>query len=147
MKTLMLSKTFPAGHPWPGNKTLFLEQAMSGRKLHTIRKNMKGRYKAGDVVEIRQWSGKPYCSKQDRTGLLFRIGVEPVTLVLRAGELIASVNGIPVSPKRLAANDGLTLDNFIDWFFPGRKPGTFTGDIIHFTSFRYAPGQTAERKQ
>ena len=140
MKTLLLSKTFPAGHRVAGNQTHFLAQAMKGSKRHTIRSNANGHYKDGDVVEIRQWSAKPYRSPQDRTGLVFRIGIEPVTLVLHSGGLTASVNGAPVSSRRLAMNDGLDLDDFIDWFFPGRKPGTFIGDILHFTSFRYSKG-------
>lgn len=142
MKTLLLSKTFPGGHPRGGQLNHFLAQAMNRQKLHTIRENAKGHYKDGDVVEIRQWSGKPYRSRQERTGIMFRIGIEPVTLVLHSGGLTASVNGMPVSCERLAYNDGLALSDLIHWFFPGCKPGTFKGYILHFTSFRYSKGKS-----
>ncbi len=138
MKILLLSKTFPAHHYAAGEQTLFLPKVFSGFKIHTIRSNKKGHFKEGDLVEIRQWSGKPYRSSQARTGLVFKIGIEPVTLVLHYGRITASVKGYPVSAHELSCMDGLDLFDFAHWFFkPGLQTGTFTGDIIHFTPFRY----------
>ena len=37
--------------------------------------------------------------------------------------------------EQLAANDGMTLDDFVSWFF--KTSNTFEGVIIHFTDFRY----------
>lgn len=37
--------------------------------------------------------------------------------------------------EQLAANDGMTLDDFVSWFF--KTSDTFEGVIIHFTDFRY----------
>ena len=37
--------------------------------------------------------------------------------------------------EQLAANDGMTLDDFVSCFFKTSK--TFEGVIIHFTDFRY----------
>lgn len=37
--------------------------------------------------------------------------------------------------EQLAANDGMTLDDFVSCFF--KTSNTFEGVIIHFTDFRY----------
>jgi len=37
--------------------------------------------------------------------------------------------------EQLAANDGMTLDDFVSWFF--KTSDTFEGVVIHFTDFRY----------
>ena len=120
---------------------MFLYRIADGSKRHTIRANAKGYYKDGDVVQITQWSGAPYRSKVEKTGVVIRIGLEPVTLtLLDNGTLSATVGFKTVLPARLAKNDGLTLEQFIDWFFPLRKPGIFKGSIVHFSSFRYSKG-------
>lgn len=139
MKNLSLSKVFPKWHrSAAGFPTMFLQGAMSGRKRHTIRINEKGYWKDGDVVRLTQWSGKPYRSKMEKSGAVFRIGLEPVMLqLLEDGLLRATVERKEVFPGRLAHNDGLTLEQFIDWFFSDRKPGIIRGSILHFTSFRY----------
>ena len=82
MKTyvLMLSQFFPAYHPKAGSSTDFknkLQAALNGwsdltfAKLHTIRANYPLWKKRFEQIErgeaclsIRQWSGKPYASKQ-----------------------------------------------------------------------------------
>ncbi|HNX52332.1 MAG TPA: ASCH domain-containing protein [Pontiellaceae bacterium] len=120
---------------------MFFDHIISGKKIHTIRANAKGYYKDGDVVQITQWSGAPYRSKVEKTGVVIRIGLEPVTLaLLDNGTLSATVGFKTVLPVRLAQNDGLPLERFIDWFFPLRKPGIFKGSIVHFSSFRYSKG-------
>lgn len=143
MKGLSVSKKFPTWHrSASGKPTMFLEQIINGRKRHTIRANAKGYYKDGDTVEITQWSGAPYRSRVEKTGVVIRIGLEPVTLALfDNGTLSATVGFKSVLPVRLAKNDGLTLEQFIGWFFPQRKPGIFKGVIVHFSSFRYSKGK------
>ncbi len=136
MKVLMLSKVFPASHPRAGEETGFLEAAMSGKKIHTIRENTKGYYQDGDVVEIRQWSGKPYRSKQVRTGLVFKIGVEPVRLGMLRGHA-DFYDGNAWSLRHVARKDGLSTEAFIDWFFPHGQKEPWIGCVIHFTNFRY----------
>lgn len=64
MKTLMLSKTFPAYHPRAGALTCFRGKYETFIKIHTIRANRNGYYKDGDIVSVREWSEKPYRSKQ-----------------------------------------------------------------------------------
>ena len=60
---------------------------------------------------------------------------EPETKTLKAaidGKQVANV-------EQLAANDGLPLEDFKEWFF-GKEPQEkklFTGIVIHFTPFRY----------
>jgi hypothetical protein len=138
MKILMVSKVFPAGHPRAGEPTDFLKNIQSGRKVHTIRANEKGRFKDGDVVEVRQWSGRPYRSTQERTGLVIKIGVEPVRLGLVRG-LADFYDGNAWSFRHVASKDGLPEQDFADWFFPHGQKGSepWTGCVIHFTNFRY----------
>jgi hypothetical protein len=137
MKVLMLSKVFPQSHPRAGDPTGFLEAAMSGLKIHTIRENQKGYYRDGDVVEVRQWSGKPYRSKQERTGLVFKIGVEPIRLGQVRG-IADDASGGCWSFRKIARNDGLSTEAFVDWFFPNGQKEPWIGSVIHFTNFRYA---------
>lgn len=109
---------------------------MSGRKIHTIRANSKGYYKDGDVVEVRQWSGEPYRSKQEQTGLVIKIGLEPMRLGMVRG-LADFYDGNGWSFRKIARNDGLSTEAFVDWFFPNGQKEPWIGCVIHFTNFRY----------
>ena len=91
-------------------------------KHHTIRAGH--RFKAGDWFSPRVWSGKPYNSKQIQFAPDIRI---PKTWDYKMafhrvnGEvnLYAFVNDILVeTPKAemIASNDGLTLQDFSNWF-------------------------------
>lgn len=53
-----------------------------------------------------------------------------------ANILMAKVDDKFVDPAIIAKNDGLSLEDFIEWFFHG-KSGSFSGKIIHFTDYRY----------
>ena len=73
MKTyiITLSRYFPAKHSKAGMPTNFKEKFIKGEKMHTIRANFRlwekriKEVQAGDaVLSIRQWTGKPYRSKQ-----------------------------------------------------------------------------------
>jgi hypothetical protein len=37
----------------------------------------------------------------------------------------------------VAKNDGLSVENFVEWFFGNSKSNVFEGVIVHFSSFRY----------
>jgi hypothetical protein len=141
----MLSKVFPAYHPRAGEPTGFREKFLSGEKIHTIRANEKSHFKDGDVISVREWSGKPYRSKQVviRDGV--KIGVEPVAL--DHDDNIADFMEPVAAPfKTIAKNDGLREVDFVDWFFPPSSKHDFTGDIIHFTDFRYAANPSDRSK-
>lgn len=117
--------------------------AFGNGKHHTIRSGH--RFKAGDWFSPRVWSGKPYQSKQIiiapdiqvkkvwdiefncRGGLSFQE-------VLINGKIFAQLHNGYDNDKNsqgfasLSANDGLTVDDAIDWFFYRLTPDYFTGD-------------------
>lgn len=141
MKVITLSKRFPAYHPRKGDQTGFLGAYLAGRKLHTIRKNRKEYFKDGDKVSVRQWSERPYASKQEIVEDGRKIGIEPVLLDY-CEQAAVHPRRIPFS--ELAENDGLSVKDFNDWFFPeGNRLNTVDADIVHFTDFRYAGGADA----
>ena len=122
-----------------------------GMKLHTIRANYQlwekrfAQIEAGKaILSVRYWTGKPYCSKQQEICKLRKedgIGLQGLII------LPASPNEVLIKEKvqeneyryikkeLVAANDGLSFENWIDWFrnYDKTKPLA----IIHFTPFRY----------
>jgi hypothetical protein len=89
-------------------------------------------------LSIRKWTGLPYRSPQEE---LFKfdkshgVGIEKLQL----SQFGAHFNGYFVSTvydiyKRLALNDGLSVDDFCEWFY-GLEGQDLA--IIHFTDFRY----------
>jgi len=133
MKVLILSSVFPTWHPRAGKPTGFRDKFEAGEKIHTIRANAKKYFKDGDVVSIREWSGRPYGSGSKQVVIMdgVRIGVEPV--VLHRIDIDAAV----------ARNDGLSMMDFRWWFFSHHSaPMEFAGDILHFTDFRYGEGES-----
>jgi hypothetical protein len=125
------------------------------KKIHTIRSNAKlwekrisEIQKGNAILSIRYWSDKPYSSKQVEICQLDKnsgIGTQFLyfdSVTLCEGKetpLYATVYEpfkYKFSPnlKDLASNDGLSVEDFKEWF---KKP--LLGDflIIHFTSFRY----------
>lgn len=160
MKTyvLTLSSAFPSTHPRAGEPTEFKER-LRKTKLHTIRANYgfwESRFRhieAGEAcLSIRQWTGKPYYSKQVEIARLTKddgIGLQRLDFYKDEPGRIAVGFGIS-DPDRgpedwehvayptecnLANNDGLSLRDWKDWFkgYDKSKPMA----IIHFTPFRY----------
>lgn len=153
---IMLSKSFPSTHPNAGNGTFFVEQLYAGiyktkiagefHKIHTIRANTLlwqqriEKVQAGKaILSVRQWSGKPYCSKQmpvaNFTG---DSGIGCQILRFRDGDInqpIIEDTGYIPTLQELATNDGLSLYDWLEWFknYDLNKPLV----IIHFTPFRY----------
>ena len=146
MKTyvITLSRNFLAYHKRAGEETHFKEKFLSGEKLHTIRANyplwekrIKEVQEGRAVLSIRQWTGKPYRSKQ----------VEIATLTAENGVGLQRLEftdcrlRFPYSDSEwtsmvsLAKNDGLSLNDWVDWF--GGYDLSEPMAIIHFTKFRY----------
>jgi hypothetical protein len=138
---LMVSRMFPSYHKNKGELTRFEQKIRDKNKIHTIRANYEkwkrkiDQIKNGEaVLSIREWQGVPYHSKQN---YLFYYNQEDA---LEVSKLTKDENGylindtIRVSEEELAKNDGLTLDEFQEWFkvFPSEPMA-----IIHFTGFRY----------
>ena len=161
MKTyvITLSQKFPAKHPRKGEPTNFNNQLLNavwrahnmsvgfpqfGMKLHTIRANYPlwakrfAQIEAGKaILSVRYWTGKPYASKQMEICKLTKadgIGLQKLQY-FRGSLFYPSVEGTPNECNIIAANDGLSLDDWKDWFksYDLSKPLA----IIHFTSFRY----------
>lgn len=152
MKThvLTLSKTFLKGHPNAGEPTYFKESFLDGTKKHTIRDNYDywsriiDEVRAGKaVLSIRQWSGKPYASKQDPElaclDATSGIGYQPIFMTDQGWCLEATIgNDYVYQMQRVWDNDGLERMDFWNWFFPRNgKTDIFKGIVIHFTKFRY----------
>ena len=154
---LTISRTFPKTHRRAGQSTYFAqqitgklpyEQPGSQQKLHTIRDNYKLWKKRIDevnagraILSVREWTGKPYNSKQeiilefDHTS---GIGVQELKSMDGTFAMIESKIGIAQNYHlaTLAKNDGLSLEDFHEWFKGYDK--TTPKAIIHFTNnFRY----------
>lgn len=114
-------------------------------KIHTIRSG--NRWKAGEKASLRVWSGVPYDSPQ----IIFAPDVElkqviPISISKTAGNEILTVVGRSyasvgsseiedgsIFPK-LAKNDGLALQDFLDWF---KYPQPFEGQILAWRAVDY----------
>ena len=138
---LMISRVFPSYHKRKDELTYFEQKIRDKNKIHTIRANYEkwkrkiDQVRNGEaVLSIREWQGVPYHSKQN---YLFYYNQEDA---IDVSKLTKDENGylindtIRVSEEELAKNDGLTLDEFQEWFkvFPSEPMA-----IIHFTGFRY----------
>lgn len=141
---LTVSKQFPKTHKKAGQSTGFVENIQklftnNCSKIHTIRSNYdlwssraKKINEGKAVLSIRYWSGKPYRSKQVEICRLEVIGIEK--LEHPDNFAFAPVEGKRVDWGELAKNDGLSFDDFCEWFKPRQKEPMA---IIHFTHFRY----------
>lgn len=121
------------GHPNAGEPTNFKELYLSGVKIHTIRAGEYWRKVVEEVnagraiLSVREWSGKPYASKQVEIGKHEKLGWQPLEMCSKS----------PIS-HTMAKNDGLKIFDFINWFGLWGTSKKFKGGIIHFTDFRYA---------
>ena len=144
---LTLCKVFPVTHSRAGEKTEFEQKLKSGSKKHTIRYNAKDvwdkRYndisKDKKYLSVREWTGRPYNSEQREFARYDKIGLQKITMTYSSTDDVPQcwVDGKPVSVYDLAKNDGLSVEDFTEWFFGCNKENVFEGVIIHFTEFRY----------
>lgn len=114
-------------------------------KRHTIRANYdlwKKRFEqiaAGEAcLSVRQWTGSPYRTKQVEIARLTRedgIGIQRLDFANLYGCDRYIVDCYDVALSHLATNDGLSIDDWLEWFknYDLSKPLA----IIHFTKFRY----------
>lgn len=147
---ISLSKTFPKTHKRAGVKTFFVYSIKNDRKIHTIRTgyerwrhNIDKVINGTHIVSLRQWTGLPYRSPQEEISQLTDVGYERISMSYDPDtkQVRAVINGKPYNDvKKLAENDGLKWDDFVDYFFgKGAHSATlFQGIIIHFTKFRYS---------
>lgn len=142
---LTLAKVFPKGHPKAGQPTGFKEKFLKGEKIHTIRLNPDLWRKRiidiqnGDAkLSIRQWSGKPYRSKQEIIKDIY------YDLNGNIGYEVMDFSAFKTRPAKygflkpiIAGNDGLFLEDWQYWFTKELSADRKFGIIIHFTNFRY----------
>lgn len=138
---LTVSKTFLMIHPKAGQKTFFRKKILNGEKRHTIRSNFKYWFRivklinnGKAILSIRQWSGKPYNSKQIEILKLKKVGYNRVKIVKDKFIKIDDREEVDYNEfiDQLAQNDGLKTDDFKNWF-----PKHFEGIIIHFKNATY----------
>ena len=166
MKTynIMLSKVFPATHTRKGEPTYFSQKVQACQhptafpnelpKLHTIRENYNlwrdriAQVQAGEAeICLRQWTGAPYRSKTVeimRLGYDDGVGIQKLNFGWRGDKQVPVIEGWYMdgecgSKKELAKNDGLSLEDWQEWFKAHEKDTVYDKPlaIIHFTSFRY----------
>lgn len=146
---LMLSQSFPTKHPRSGNPTGFRKKFLSGEKRHTIRPNFPlwakriHEVQQGEaVISVRQWEARPYFSRQITIGCLTAesgTGIQKLTFQLDrdgcASFNFFDIDGKYPELKELAANDGLSVDDWKEWFrgYDFSKPMA----VIQFSKFRY----------
>ncbi len=144
---LTLCKVFPVTHSRAGEKTGFEQKLKNGIKKHTIRYNAKDvwdkRYndisKSKKYLSVREWTGRPYNSEQREFARYDKKGLQKITMTYSSTDEVPQcwVEGKQVSAYDLAKNDGLSVEDFTEWFFGCNKGNVFDGVIIHFTDFRY----------
>lgn len=146
---IILSNKFPANNPEAGKETHFREKINSGEKIHTIRGNIKWwmekaeKINSGEMaLHLRSWTGQPYNSKQEEWAVYGKIGIQQITMMYSQedGEYIALIDEKRIPIAEIAKNDGLTVEQFENWFFNSKHDPFFQdfyGVIIHFTDFRY----------
>jgi len=136
---ITLSKMFPQGHPRAGQPTNFRESFERGLKIHTIRCNYDLWAKRLDeviagraVLSLRQWSGKPYDSKQEPP---IRILTKDDGVGYQKLECIELLSDSFSIDRDGAAHDGLSYADFYNWFDHEKIEDPYI--IIHFTPYRY----------
>ena len=164
MKTyvITLSRSFLTKHSKAGEPTNFRDAFNAGQvfnrgpeclylrpKLHTIRANyplwekrIKEVQEGKAFLSVRQWTGKPYRSKQVEIARLTAkegVGIQKLSFDKDRDGVSSfkffDIDGRCFDRKTLANNDGLSLEDWCDWFrgYDLSKPMA----IIHFTKFRY----------
>ena len=142
-----LCRVFPKGHRNAGEETDFKAKVKDGRKIHTIRSNGNDVWtkRCIDINEgrkylsLRQWTGRPYNSVQEEIAKVEKIGIQKVTMTYSSGDALPQIwiDGKTQDIETVAKNDGMTVEEFADWFFGSRKENYFEGVVIQFTDFKY----------
>ena len=138
---LTLAKNFMQSHPKAGQPTHFFKKIQSGEKIHTIRGNYELWHKritdinnGKAILSVREWSGKPYNSKQVELMQFDNVGLQKIERTALGWFIDGIDNG--ATTKKIAHNDGLSPEDFAAWFKGGKILNKEMA-IIHFTDFRY----------
>lgn len=106
-------------------QALQMNYRMFGPKLHTIRAGH--RWKAGDKFSPRVWSGVPYHSPQIIIAPDMEVKKVWTFEVFGEGDVRIGSKINQIFLRHIAANDGLSLDDFLAWF---KYPQPFNGQVI-----------------
>lgn len=148
MKTFVItiSKNFLKSHPKAGEETNFKEMILAGEKIHTIRgnynywSNIINQVNAGlGILSVREWSGKPYKSKQVEICQFKKLGKQIIE-INQWGNFMIDCKLSMIDITNIAHNDGLLPNDFLDWFNVKdiiKLKSSFRGIIIHFTKQKY----------
>lgn len=162
MQQIMIARNFLQGHPRAGESTRFVEKIWQSiylekigwndfyklslehdfdvipngiypPKHHTIRSGK--RFKTGDQVVLKVWSGKPYRSKTITI-------TPPLTLTVYNikidGHNLFIEDKLSKVADYLCVNDGLSKQDFIDWFeINSPKFKGFDGQILVWGNVTY----------
>jgi hypothetical protein len=125
---------FIEGHPKEGQPTHFVEKIKSGEKIHTIRAGNK--WEDGDVMEFRYLDGLDLVEFFPDKEIYW----EPIDIEWGPGYVEIFIHGEERNDIfKIARNSGLKWQDFKDWFTDGVEEGTFSGQILHWTDFKYKP--------
>lgn len=155
---VILSKDIFARGKKASAPSFFERKVKNGSKRHTVRANfdywkqkIERLKEQGGTLSLRQWSGKPYRSSQETILEIpaSMVEVQRLSLVRLQTEtkkgtfysFLAKIDGTRYPLETIARNDGLTEEEFTEWFNPFfdeveyATPLAFA--VIHFTTFRY----------
>lgn len=150
---ITLSQVFPVTHVRNGEPTGFKDKFLAAIKqlegewwkIHTLRANYELWKKRFDEIaagnaclSVRQWTGKPYCSKQVELAVLTKedgIGLQKMTVAGCSVFHPIFVDTHSISADELAHNDGLSSSDWRNWF--SRYDLTEPLAVIQFTPMRY----------
>lgn len=124
---LPIAVQFPTDHPNAGQLTNFKNKIDEQTKKHTIRQNYDywaarfEKIKNGDaILVLKEWTGRPYFSKQktlktlnNKETCLQKIYID---FDLNKFEINKMPDALGFNLDLLAQFDGLTLEEFKDWF-------------------------------
>ena len=138
---LMIAKNFLAYHKRAGQATDFEAKIKDKDKVHTIRPNYeKWKEKIEEVksgkaeLVLKQWEGRPYHSTPNKLFIFDEKNDVEVSKLTKTADGFFVNDTKKVEPEDLAKNDGLSFDDFCDWFKTrNNKPMA----IIHFTTKLY----------
>lgn len=86
---------------------------LSGLKRHTVRPTPKRMPKSGDMIDLREWIGKPYRSKQRRVLLAPIELVRPIDIT----ETSIAILSFPEPCESFAKADGFeSFAEMVEWF-------------------------------
>ena len=139
---LIIQNTFPDRNSRKGEPTEFRSKIMGGQKTYEVKGQWhKWESKINDVVNrkavlaLKEWAGRPYHSDLiliKELTFMDGVGIEKLDAGFRGWNVNDKESELPTD--RLARGNGMTSDEFNEWFKEALKTNMC---IIHFSEFRY----------